>query len=138
VSTLDTDLEKTYDDLYANCQPLDLTTVQKLLRSTAQSFNTCFIILDALDESGSAQKDILETMNDLCGPESRLKGFVTSRHHPKEIQNVFDPASTIEIAADDSDVRNFIEESLMNEEVPVPPDLKLTIIKKLLANAQGS
>lgn len=114
-------------------------TLNRLLRSASRAFNSCYILLDALDESGDAQKDILETLKGLCtDSNSRFKGFATSRPHPKHIQNVFDPASTIEIAADEADIRNFLEQTLMAEEFPVPPDLKATIIKKLLENAQGS
>lgn len=142
--SLDKDLEKVYDlatgtDSYRNIRPLeDPNILKKLLKSVSQSFDVCYLILDALDESGNGQKDILETMNDLCGEETRFKGFATSRPHSKYIQNVCNQSSsTIDITADELDIENFIEQKLMADDF-VTPDLRKLITKKLIENAQGS
>lgn len=131
---LEPTLEKTYDDLYPRCRRPEASTLKQLLLCCAKDFHSSYIIFDALDECGEAERpEILSTISQL----SRVSQiFATSRHHPRNVQRLFEGSPTIEISASQSDIRNFLEARL-KEEDKLSPELKDMIMAKLLVNAQG-
>src|SRR5437762_12852463 len=73
-----------YDDLHPRCQTPEFSSFIQLLASCTELFDLSFVILDALDECGEAQRpEILSVISQLVTPKSQFKLLATSRHHPQ-------------------------------------------------------
>lgn len=84
--------------------------ISKSLQSVASTFSRVFIVVDALDEcqtSGGCRQALLTEIFNL---QTRTKTnlFATSRFIP-EITNRFKGSTTLEIRADDKDVRLYLD-----------------------------
>jgi hypothetical protein len=134
---LEPNLEKTYDKLTHGCQKPEFHRLIELLMSCGKEFHLSYIILDALDECSESQRpEILELIRQLSAHESLFKILATSRHHPKNVQVLFESAPTVEITAQEPDIKNYLEAKLKLEDT-MTPELKDIIMSKLVSNAQG-
>ncbi|PHH92415.1 hypothetical protein CDD83_7484 [Cordyceps sp. RAO-2017] len=113
--------------------------ILKTLRSLAGFHSRVFILVDALDESradGAREKLLTELFNlqDACGANL----FATSRSIP-EISEVFVKSRTLEIRANDADVRKFIDSRILNFKAFVrqSPEIQEQIRTKIVRSTQG-
>jgi len=144
VSDLNEQLEKTYDTLSPRLQYPDFDCLVKLLVTCAQSFETSFIIFDALDECDKKQaQQMVFLIRQLCTSESPFKLFTTSRPYLRSVEGFLKPDQTIELHAHESDLRNFIETKFMDDDATKLMDdeakleLRNMILTRLLDNAKG-
>lgn len=133
LNDLDEALEETYDRLERSNRTPELPTLIYLLVSTVKSFNPCFIILDALDECGGTQiKQITSMIHQLC-VHARL--LATSRAHQRAVQDLFESAPTIIIQAHKSDLKNFVQVKLKENDIS---DVEIQDIStRIMENAKG-
>jgi hypothetical protein len=137
LNRLEPNLEKTYDEFTHGSQKPEFSTLIELLTSCSKEFQSSYIILDALDECSESQRpEILELIRQLSAPESPFKVLATSRHHPRNVQGLFESAPTIEITAQEPDIRNYLKSKLGQEDT-MTLELKEMIMSKLVLNAQG-
>jgi hypothetical protein len=118
----------------SRCQSPGLDLLMQIAVSYSQSFDSVFIILDALDEC-SFRGDLFEMISNLSDIGLGVKVFATSRDDLHDVQQFFAAEPTITIRAQDSDIRNFVEERLRMERLP--QDVKSAIIDTISMNAEG-
>lgn len=105
-----------------------------------QHLKTVFIALDALDEcSQEALTTVLAFFNK-CSSSGCFKIIATSRPNPASLQSLFKSnhghISCIEIEADNSDVKNFLENRLAPI-IDFDSFLKTTIVNKAGSGIEG-
>ena len=112
----------------------------EILTETVSCFETCFIIIDALDECSNAshRKSIMKMLSD--SPWLGVRIFMTSRPHCSEIQTSLSDASHLLIKAHDDDIRAYCASALeMNDDISdlLDDDLREQCINNVAAQAQG-
>jgi hypothetical protein len=133
LNDLDEALEETYDRLERSNRTPELPTLIDLLVSTVKSFNPCFIILDALDECGGTQiKQIISMIYQL---RVHIRLFATNQAHQKAVQDLFESAPTITIQAHKSDLENFVQANLRENDISGVELQDITT--RIMENAKG-
>ena len=118
----------------------DLLTV--IIR-VASTFEKCFIIIDALDETDPRDFrpglfDILDYIQ--TNSTSTVRLFATTRPHIQGIQDQFLAAVKIDVCADDFDLRLYLSQMISmsrDSDDIIDAELKKQILDKLCSNAKG-
>ena len=112
----------------------------EVFRATCESFERCFIMVDALDECKHQghRKEIVQILNSL--PKTKIRIFVTSRPHPHDVKQYFEDALKIDVEASETDIKHYC--SRMIEESPNAADLmgeslKQQVLDSIASNARG-
>ena len=101
------DCVKALYDQYKGERPrLPIDEILKALRTVISSYSKVFIIIDALDECGCRTKFLSEIFK--LQDETGANLFATSRHIP-EILKEFKGSVSLEIRANDEDVRKYLD-----------------------------
>lgn len=120
-----------------NTSPDDFELLRQL-KSCAASFDTVYLIFDALDECGDQrQRHILHLINELLA-QPQLKIMLSSRPHLQRLQTL--PEDSHRIVIDpkdvDQDVRTYLSFRLERERF-LSPKLKNKIVEVLSQQAEG-
>lgn len=146
VASLVRQLISRVDDIIPDLYPLYKTfrsrgktpELQHLLEAliiVSKSFTCSIIILDALDECDKVQRrSLLQVLRRLTRPTFKI--FATSRPHLMDGKDYFNESSSIWIAAESTDIVNFLN-TRVNEERPRYRKLKARIIEKISVSANG-
>lgn len=113
----------------------DLSDILKTLVSVSSLFESVYILLDALEECEKGNRGILLDMLKQMAAEN-VKIFTTSRSHLWNIRSFSVDVSMIEIVADTSDIKIFIEIKL-DEYMLQSVALKKNIVNTLSISAKG-
>lgn len=111
-----------------------------MLLDVCQSFDEVFIVIDALDECDAARyrPSLLKTLQRLR--EGSAKLFVTSRPFANDIKKSFSEGPQIQISAQGSDVRKYLQEKISNNEAAediMDRHLRLEILTTISEGANG-
>ncbi|KAI9890030.1 MAG: hypothetical protein M1814_004546 [Vezdaea aestivalis] len=91
--------------------PSKLSDHLDLIKKALDSRRQTFILIDALDESDNVQqkhrKELLKAFAELM--KLPINMFVTSRTYPEDIARFFKDSKRVELSANESDVRSYIE-----------------------------
>ena len=120
-----------------NTRP-SLNDITNTLHSIAQGFSRVFLVVDALDECEmSLCRPLLDALFHLQA-KSQANFFATSRALP-EIGVRFDGATSLEIRADEADVRRYLENKITQQRSPVlrKPGLQMDIVTQISAVIDG-
>lgn len=98
------------------------------------SFTATYILLDAFDECDSSQHEaILSAVKCLCQSKN-VKVMLTSRPYPEILLNL--NATTINISAQDSDVKTYLS-SKLKKKIFLRQELKEEIVSRISKGAKG-
>jgi ankyrin repeat protein len=118
--------------------------LQRLLCRVASTFSRCFFVVDALDEVevGSHMPGLLELFSVLRrGLSTRgPKIFATSRKYASTIQNFFQEATKVTVAAHNDDLRTILAKIITDHQDSkyiLDDNLREEILDKLCAGAHG-
>jgi hypothetical protein len=111
------------EDLYERCTRTgtrpDQTTLTLLLTSWSQKSSSIYAVFDALDEcSDRHQEEILSLFGLL--EQSGYKLLISSRPHLQHLSDHLNRIQTINICADDSDLKNYIMARLASQRIHNP------------------
>ncbi|KAF4983537.1 hypothetical protein FZEAL_1072 [Fusarium zealandicum] len=112
-STLPDKVQDLYDVHKRNRTALSSSEVSQNLRSVLALYGRVFIVLDALDECSAndgSRDDILSGLFELQTTSS-ANFLCTSRHIP-EIETLFSKEHSVEVRAQDQDVRKYLDSQL--------------------------
>jgi hypothetical protein len=128
-------LEASYDDCCSRLKNPDRAIFTGQLFSTATTFSSVYIMLDALDECTS------ETLTDIIPlihqfKDAGIKVFCTSRPHLHLQSRLETPSIIHSIHAHDEDVRNYLSMRL-NKEWRHDERFRELIIERLAKGAEG-
>ena len=116
------------------------TELQSILHRVAAVFTHCFLVIDALDESGTSQRSgLFEVLTNLR-QKTKVRIFASARPHVPNIQQAFEKATTVEVAANDADLRTFLAGMIDQHPDPesiVDVALRTEILDRLCENAHG-
>ena len=113
----------------------ELTHLLEALVSASGHFQSCYVIIDALDECDKKHRiDLLSVIGRLS--EANFKVFTTSRPHPHDILRFVENIPTLTIYADTDDIKNFLSVQL-DTRLLHHQDLKGKIVTKLSLGAHG-
>jgi hypothetical protein len=103
-----------------------------------QHFETVFIALDALDECSEDALATVVAFFEKCSSMACFKIIATSRPNPAPLQSLFKSGQIpkVEIAADDSDVKNFLQ-NRMETMAYIKPELKAAIVNTVGKGTEG-
>lgn len=123
-------------------EPIGLITTElgNVLKQVRTAFDTCFLVIDALDESDGKQhrREILRVIGDL--EHAGFSILVTSRPHSHDINQHLINATQIPIKASEADLRMFctyMVEANENTSDLLDNTLKEDIFSTISRNAQG-
>ena len=112
----------------------------RVLRVTCETYERCFIVIDALDECKhqNHRKEIVRVLKGL--PTAKVKIFVTSRPHHRDIEESFTDALRMEVEASETDIKHYC--SHMIGESPNTTDimsdsLRQQVIDVIASKAHG-
>lgn len=105
------ELPSTITELYEKLEPKQQRPKSEglylALLATIKSFGQVFIVLDALDECSRQHRNgLLPLFHQM--ERDGINLFLTSRHHPEDIQNSFCNSAKVEIRAKDDDLETYI------------------------------
>lgn len=109
-------LPKEIEDLYDKLEPKQKAPTPQdlyaILLVVANSFAQTFVICDALDECDrkTQRKELLPLFHRMAKDGINL--FLTSRHHPEDIQDSFRNSTKIKLWAKEDDITNYIEQKI--------------------------
>ncbi|KAI5838616.1 hypothetical protein DFP73DRAFT_502743, partial [Morchella snyderi] len=108
-------LPKQISELYKLEEENKRPTLAQLVEvffATFKFFGKVFIVFDALDECDehSQRGKLLPLFHEMAGAGAGL--FITSRHHPEDIQESFKVVAKIELSAKNDDIKSYIEERI--------------------------
>ena len=110
-------------------------TLQNLFLSVTRNFERVFVIFDGLDECSEIQlTEIIPRIRDLA---DGTRIFVTSRPHVRDAETLSSISTVCHIAADDSDIRKYLEARLATTKIRLKPILKSNIVEMLAKGADG-
>jgi hypothetical protein len=136
-----------YDEYTQSRQQPDKRALIATAASIIGSYESCYIVLDALDESGSVENrkdvlDVLRTVLMMKVAEKHVHIIATSRKEP-DIQKALEPIVSAQILMDtakvDEDIRLHVHKRL-NEDDRLksrPISIKKEIISSLVQKAHG-
>jgi hypothetical protein len=103
-----------------------------------QYFKTVFVALDALDECSEEALATVVAFFKKCSSMSCFKIVATSRPNPAPLQSLFQSRQIpkVEIEADDSDVKNFLQ-GRMDTIAYIKPELKAAIVNTVGKGTAG-
>ena len=136
-------LPKSLVELYSKFKDQDrkpqIQDLELTLLDVCQDFDQVFIAIDALDEcdEGMRRKHFLLFLATLQ-QTPRIRLFVSSRPHPKDIRRALNPAPQVAVQASDADLRKYlrrrIEES-DNADI-IDEDFRQHLIETVAKRAQ--
>ena len=102
------ELRSLYDDCIRKNSRLDASDLTRLLLLCSRKFSTLFAVFDALDECDDGHRlEILTFLTLLRKSGHRI--LISSRPHLRQqLQDELSDTSTLEISADEQDLRNYI------------------------------
>ena len=105
-------------------------------QATCDSYEKCFIVIDALDECNNQihRKEIVRVLKILSTGKVRL--FVTSRPHPRDIREYFENALRITIEASEADIKSYC--SRMIKENPNVAEIMDEALRERVASSIAS
>jgi hypothetical protein len=120
--------------------PRSQAEVSQVIRKLSSHFDTCFIVIDALDESDvhSQRQEILKVLTSL--EVSTIRIFITSRPHETDIRIALQDASKIEAKAREADIKAYLTQKLENAprlSKITDEQLRSQIITDISTRAQG-
>lgn len=110
------------------------------LRVVCKTYNTCFIIIDALDECKHQgyRREIVQVLKSL--PTAKTMIFVMSRPHTPDIKDYFKDALRIHVEASEADVKHYcsrmIEDSASATEL-MGNSLRQQVLNSIASKALG-
>jgi hypothetical protein len=116
-----------------------LKDLEHLLISVCDTYDASYVVFDALDECSSDQRKLLLPVFRLL-QKSGVKIFVTSRCHAQDLERAFSDQSRIDIRATESDLRDYAENQLEDDENLMdllPDDLRSNIVTTIASKANG-
>lgn len=122
---------------YKEDQAQDLMSeLCEAFRVTCETYNRCFIIIDALDECKHQghRKEFVRVLKGLSA--SKTKIFVTSRPHTDDIKHYFEDALRIDVEASEADIRQYC--SRMIEESASATELMGDLLRQQVVNSIAS
>lgn len=114
--------------------------LQDVLHRVAATFTRCFLVIDALDESDITQRPGLFEMLDGLRTRAKIRIFASTRPHLPNIERAFENAATIEVTADEADLRTFLTRMIDRHPDPesiMDDALRTEILEKLCGSAHG-
>ena len=114
----------------------------KVLLRVSATFDQCFFVIDALDETESKEQriGILEVLDAIRASQARTRIFATTRPHVAGIENRFQDAAKIEIKAHPEDLQKFLSRRIdrhPDSEWIMDHALKDEILSRLSFHANG-
>ena len=112
-----------------------ITAFITFIKKFSAKFSCVAVLVDAFDEcQRDEQTHIVNVITDLR--KSGLKIYMTTRQECQNyLESKFDGAVSIKIAAQDSDIKLFLEKQITSEDID--DDLKDEIISTICPQAQG-
>jgi hypothetical protein len=108
---------------------LELSDALTMLRSTCRAFNRIYLCLDALDEC----RDVTLLLRSLQDMPFSVRIFMTSRKHvQKAVQSHFKDALTIQIEANESDIRLLVKSKIDENRIQEPDIMDEALEKEML------
>ncbi|KAF8246554.1 hypothetical protein K440DRAFT_602223, partial [Wilcoxina mikolae CBS 423.85] len=105
-------LEDLYDELKPKEKQPSLQSLYDAIVALSKQFPQVYIICDALDECDQQkQRTTLLPLFHQLG-QNGVNLFMTSRPYPEDIQDSFQDITTIELSANESDIRSYIRETI--------------------------
>lgn len=102
--------------------------------SLATRFTSVFVFFDALDEyDEDTRPELLLRIASLM--KTNIRGFVTSRPHDSNIQNIFKEVITMELSTRPADIELFVRSRLSTRSLAV--DLVEKVVARVLEDADG-
>jgi hypothetical protein len=137
IHELDELLENAYDAMFQDRHMPTSAKLLDLVCSYINKFDSCFIILDGLDECGEdARIKLFSTLEALYRKANRpCKMLLTSRPHIQPSFHLQDSV-TLEITADETDLKQFIG-SKLKDKADILPDERDFIVEKILDKCEG-
>ena len=121
-------------------QTPQVNELQELLLSIPKSFNTVYLVIDALDECkvGDCRDELLKAFQAF---QASMKLLVTSRPHIEDLSENLALASQIKLRAVESDIRDYVYKQLetrkMKKILGKDEKLKTEIVTSIVAGANG-
>lgn len=137
--TLSTELEELYNQLHTSSQRPKTAQLVPIIISLLRSFNSTYIIIDALDECfDDYRHDIFSLITRIQTVPIHI--FVTSRPHPEDINTAFAHWPRLEIRAHEEDIRRLFNDKLEHKPSAqriMTNGLKEEIFLAIIKKAQG-
>ena len=138
---LSPEMKKAYEQHRNGQSRLGKEELPSLLRSEVSYFQRLFVIIDALDEASETNGIRAALLSDLNGLSSVANIFITSRPIPS-IAEQFRGQLSLDIRADDEDVRAYIQGRLHNgpnllRHISADPNLKVDIENAIVKKVHG-
>ena len=111
-------LQGSYDQRHTSQGGLSVARLETILIAVLASYDTVFVVLDALDEcpqEADARSRLFDGLNCLAREASNVKFLMTSRDHPDIRDSISDlPAEQLPVKAGavDHDIRVYVEQQL--------------------------
>jgi hypothetical protein len=139
-SVITNDILELYDSQNRSKTQLDLAKLSACLRSITASFTKIYIVIDALDECGGADKTRSILLAQLQSLERHVQLFFTSR--PLEESESLHNAIQFKVIAQDDDIRSYLsimiqQESRLVDLCTKHSSLEGEIIDIIIAKAHG-
>jgi hypothetical protein len=109
-STLD-HIQKLYEQCDRGKARPGVTKLTETLRNLCTVYRRIYVVIDALDECDDESRELLLAQLEKAD-HSIVRIFLTSRPHLIEMQRKFGEFPQVEIMAKDSDIREFIQNSI--------------------------
>lgn len=112
IEHLPAEIESLYDRFQNKGKRSKFDELYTALIATFKSFPRVFLVFDALDEChlDNQRKDLLPLFFPMV--ESGANLFITSRQHPKDIQEAFRDVPKIQLTAQDWDIEIYIRQRI--------------------------
>lgn len=136
-------LPTTLESLYRSCAERQkrpkLSDIVDILKTVVGGFRICYFIFDALDECPKVPgRAVMKTIWEIS-QWPQIKIMVTSRPHQPFLHIVeFHDTCTLEIKADDRDVRLYLSVELAKATPRIGEKLQKAIIESLRMTAEGT
>jgi hypothetical protein len=113
----------------------ELSELLDCIKDSASSFSSAFVVIDALDECEMNQRPkLFGVIKQLRSISAKI--FATSRPHPRDVQDFFQAAPTIQIKADIHDLKNYLTIQV-EERMPQNRMLRSKVVDALSTKADG-
>ena len=116
--------------------------LQTVLRRVMATASTCYLIIDALDETeGIKQRgDLLALVDVMRSASEQLKLFATARPHLANIESRFANPIVVQVTAQEADLRIYLSgmiDAHPDADHVMDPALKQEVLDRLCENANG-
>jgi hypothetical protein len=139
-SSLFTPLQDLHSTLTSkgNIRP-NIGDLEVLLMSICQTYDTLYVVIDALDEFKVTERKVLFPILQSLQKAS-VQIFITSRQHAQDLERAFRAHPKVEIQAAQSDIQRYVEHQIDQDDDLtdlLPGDLRSKVIDTVTEKSNG-